>query len=177
MHTKPMRLLSFYKNTSLRFSWAKYSAALLLCGSLHAHAGEWGVIIHGFSYHPDRTFANGDKFNETNPGLGLTYIVSEDQKHIWFVEGGRYKDSGANKAVYFGPGYKYKLTESLSIGAGFFFANSDTYNSGKSFVAPIPLLSYRYKPVSVNLTYLPEISGVNDYATWGVYFAIWPKAF
>ena len=74
-----------------------------------------------------------------------------------------------------GGGLLWKLTEGLRIGGALAFFHSDTYNNGTPFIAPLPLVAYEWRAVSVNMVYFPKVSGINDINTLGFWFTFWPK--
>lgn len=67
-------------------------AAFFLCP---AFAGELHLQLHGLSWHAEPQ-ADGSKWNETNPGLGVRYQIDE----IWGVQGGAYHNSVSKPTVY-----------------------------------------------------------------------------
>lgn len=146
------------------------------CASALAQAGELGVNVYGFSYHFERDRAKELGFdNEFNPGLGLRYRIPGREEFDWFIDGGAYRDSGRNTAVFAGGGLLWKLTEGLRLGGALAFFHSDTYNDGDPFIAPLPLLVYDWRAMSVNMVYFPKVSGINDINTLGFWFTFWPK--
>jgi hypothetical protein len=108
-----------------------------------------------------------------NPGLGLRYRWPR-QGFDWFADGGAYRDSGRNTAVYAGGGAFWKPTERLRLGGALAFFYSDTYNDGDPFIAPIPVAAYEWRRVTLNLVYFPKISGINDINTLGFWITLWP---
>lgn len=139
-------------------------------------ADEFGVDVFGLSYHYESTtYVEGGKendYNQLNPGLGLHWTFSESDRHIWTAKAGCFEDSKENWSLYAGPVYQYKLTESLHIGGGVLLFGSETYASP---VIPMPLVTYRIKPVRLNATWMPaaddsESAAVAVFATitlWG----------
>jgi hypothetical protein len=147
------------------------AAALLLCGS--ASAADWGVNVYGLSYHWDRNLAErNDWDNEFNPGLGLRYRMGHWLRADAILDGGAYYDSGRNTAVYAGAGLLWPLDRSrrVHLGAVLTAFHSDTYNRGDAFVAPIPLLTVRFDPVTLNFTHFPKIGDFNDIHTTALFF-------
>ena len=115
-----------------------------------------------------------------NPGLGLRYRLPRktlDESFELFLDGGAYRDSGRNSAVYAGAGAFWKPTGHLRLGGALAFFNSDTYNNGKAFIAPVPLAAYEWRAVTLNVVYFPKISDVNEINTLGFWVTLWPKAF
>jgi len=156
--------------------------ALLVVASLAAapcfgQGGELGVNVYGLSYHFERDRAKELGFdNEVNPGVGLRYRFPR-QDFDWFVDGGAYRDSGRNTAVYAGAGAFWKIGERLRLGAALAFFHSDTYNDGDAFIAPLPLAAYEWRHVTLNLVYFPKVSSINDVNVLGFWITLWPKAF
>jgi hypothetical protein len=134
-----------------------------------------GVDVYGLSYHFDRDRAKQlDVDNSFNPGLGVRYNFAQVERWTFFADAGAYYDSGRNTAVYGGVGALWQVVGGLQIGAALAVMDSDTYNRGKTFVAPLPLVAYDFGPVMVNLTYFPKISDYNEVATLGLWFTLWP---
>lgn len=145
----------------------------VLSASCFAQNGELGINVYGLSYH----FEDKPGFdNEVNPGLGLRYRYPR-RDFDWILDGGVYRDSGRNTAVYAGGGAFWKPTQRLRLGGALAFFYSDTYNDGDPFIAPVPLAAYEWRAVSLNLVYFPKISGVNDINTLGFWLTFWPRGF
>lgn len=83
-----------------------------------------------------------------------------------------YGDSGRNLAKVAGIGYQYKLGRRWRLGGALMAIQSETYSQGKTFIAPIPLLTYDFGPVKVNAIYLPKYGDYNQFAVFGLYFSI-----
>jgi hypothetical protein len=49
---------------------------------------------------------------------------------------------------------------------------SDTYNHGSPFIAPLPIASYDLGPVTLNAIYVPRYGEYNKFAVFGLYFSI-----
>jgi hypothetical protein len=109
--------------------------------------------------------------NELNLGLGLNYELHSDALGVAFFEGGFYEDSGRNWAKVAGPGYQFKLGKEWRAGAALLLIHSQTYNSGRAFVAPIPLLTYDLGAVKLNAIYVPRFRPYNEFAVFGFYFS------
>ena len=135
------------------------------------------VHLYGFSYHPDRQGVRRNGLdNEINLGLGLNYEFHEDARGVAFVEGGAYRDSGRNLAKIAGVGYQFKLGERWRVGGALAGVSSPTYNRGRSFVAPLPIVTYDLGTVKVNAIYVPRYGEHNQFAVFGLYFSIpFPK--
>jgi hypothetical protein len=106
-----------------------------------------------------------------NTGLGLTYEFHNDARGVGFFEAGFYRDSGRNWAKVAGPGYQVKLDERWRLGAVLYVIDSRTYNDGRIFVAPIPLLTYDLGNAKLNAIYAPRIQD-NHFAVFGLYLSI-----
>ena len=135
--------------------------------------------LYGLSYHVERDRAKELGFdNEVNPGLGLRYRVPRE-RFDWFLDGGAYRDSGRNTALYAGGGIFWKprlqATTGLRLGGALAFFHSDTYNGGEAFIAPVPLAAYEWRALSVNVVYFPKVSGINDINTFGFWLTLWPR--
>jgi hypothetical protein len=147
----------------------------LFAAASRAQSGELGVNVYGLSYHFERERAKELGFdNEVNPGLGLRYRFAR-QDFDWFLDGGAYRDSGRNPAVFAGGGVFWKPTEGLRLGGALAFFHSDTYNDGEPFIAPLPLVAYEWRALSLNMVYFPKVSGINDINTLGFWLTFWPK--
>ena len=152
-------------------------AALSLGAPAVAAADEGGLNlnlhIYGFSYHTDRNGVEKKGLdNELNLGLGLNYTLHEDERGIQFVEAGFYKDSGSNWAKIAGMGYQYKVGKRWRLGGALLGVQSETYNNGSFFVAPIPIVTYDLGPVQLNAIYVPRYGSYNDFAVFGFYFSL-----
>jgi hypothetical protein len=111
-----------------------------------------------------------------NPGLGLRYRLPRE-RFDWFLDGGAYRDSGRNTAVYAGGGVFWKPSAGLRLGGALALFHSDTYNDGDTFIAPVPIAAYEWRAASVNVVYFPKVSGINDINTFGFWVTLWPKGF
>jgi hypothetical protein len=158
----------------------RLALAVLLAGvacCAPAQPGELGVNLYGLSYHFERDEAKASGFdNEVNAGLGLRYRV-QGQDFDWLIDAGAFRDSRRNTAVLAGGGVLWKATKRLRLGAAIGIAQSDTYNEGAPFIAPLPLLAYEWRAVSLNLAYFPRVSGINDFNTLLFWLTAWPRGF
>jgi hypothetical protein len=50
--------------------------------------------------------------------------------------------------------------------------HSPTYNDGRPFVAPIPMLTYALGPMKLNAIYVPRYGEYNQFAVFGFYFSV-----
>ena len=129
--------------------------------------------VFGLSYHTDREGTRASRLNnEFNPGLGLSYEVSEDDRGVVGLEGGIFKDSGSNWAKFAGVGYQFKLGQHWRLGADLLAIQSQTYNHTRSFLAPIPRLSHDFGSMRVNAIYVPRFGSYSRYASFGFSFML-----
>jgi len=138
--------------------------------------GEFGINVYGLSYHLDRERAREiGTVNEINPGLGLRYRFAEWKRWSFFADAGVFDDSGRNTAKIIGAGAVWDFGKGFRAGAGLVLFSSDTYNLGRPFVAPIPLVSYDAGPVTLNLSFSPKLMPFNEIPTLGFWITFWPK--
>ena len=153
---------------------AWFLCALLL--PLPVDAQTLGINVYGLSYHLDRDRAREIGVdNEVNPGLGVRYRVPHSEKLQWILDAGAYRDSGRNTALLAGAGALWKVSEGWRLGAALAVLDSDTYNEGKTFVAPLPLATYEFRSMALNFVYLPKVSDLNEVATLGFWLTWWVK--
>lgn len=139
-----------------------------------ASAEQLGVNIYGLSYHLDRERAHQSGLdNEVNPGLGLRYRVSHSERLQWIFEAGAYQDSGRNTAVVAGAGALWKVSAGWRLGGGLAALQSDTYNRGEAFIAPFPLAAYEFRRATLNFTFIPRASQVNDISVLAAWLTWW----
>jgi len=157
--------------------WKRLLSTCALClAPAVAPAGDIGINVYGLSYHFERDRARDIGVdNEVNPGLGLRYRIPRGERVEWFLDGGAYRDSGRNTAAYAGGGALWKPTKRFGVGLALAAFESDTYNRGRAFVAPIPLISYDLGAASLNMAYLPKIGDLNDINTLAFWITLWPK--
>ena len=131
--------------------------------------------LYGFSHHWNRAEAQSlNTTHEFNPGLGLRYALEPSK---WcgtpFTEGGIYRDSGANTSYYAALGCKgLQLSDHIRLGLGVAVMQSDTYNHGNPFVAPVPLLTWQISDVTVNFIQYLRVKSLGIINTTGVYFSV-----
>ncbi len=129
--------------------------------------------IYGFSYHTDRQgVKRGGLDNEINLGLGLNYVFRENARGVSFVEAGVYRDSGRKWAKLAGMGYQFKLGERWRVGGALIGLHSPTYNSGKFFIAPLPIVTYDLGAVKLNAIYAPRYKDYNQFTVIGFYLSL-----
>jgi hypothetical protein len=148
-------------------------AALLLAPAVSQ--AELGINVYGLSYHFERGRARElGVDNEVNPGLGLRYQRPWRERLDLFADAGAYRDSGRNTAVVAGAGGLWKATERLRLGGALAVFDSDTYNRGRTAVAPIALAAWEFGPATLNVTFFPKISEINEVSTLGFWLTLWP---
>lgn len=126
--------------------------------------------IFGLSYHPDRAGSRASRLNnEFNPGLGLSYEVSEDEQRVIALDGGFFKDSGSTWAKFAGVSYQFKFGEHWRLGADLLAIQSPSYNHSRSFLAPIPRISHDFGPLRLNAIYVPKFGSYSRFASFGLY--------
>jgi hypothetical protein len=131
--------------------------------------------IYGLSHHWNRSEAREmDTTHEVNPGLGLRYALKPNHLcNTPFVESGIYRDSGANTSVYAALGCKgLRLTDNVHLGLGLALMQSNTYNNSNPFVAPIPLLTWYIKPVTLNFIQYFRVKSLGILNTTGLYLSV-----
>jgi hypothetical protein len=143
------------------------------CGVL---AGEWGVDLYGLSYHVEQSRAKERHVDsQVNPGLGLRYRMPHSERLDWVFDGGAYRDSGRNTAIFAGAAAAWHATDRLRLGAALVGFHSKTYNAGKTTVAPLPVAAYEFRYVTLNVAYFPRVGRFNDINTFGFWITIWPQ--
>jgi hypothetical protein len=98
-------------------------------------------------------------YNEINPGVGLRYAFWRPAPR-WEVFGDTsiYYDSRRHWAKYVAVGASYRLSESWAVGAAVAYGQSETYQHGKPFFAPVPGLAFVHRGVAFNAVLLPSES-------------------
>ncbi len=151
----------------------RFIACATLAAPLAASA-ELGVNLYGLSYHFDRSRARAlGVDNEINAGLGLRYRVPHSERLQWIFDAGIYHDSGRNTALLAGGGLLWNMSDRWRLGGALAAFKSDSYNRGEAFVAPLPLVAYEFRSVTLNFTYFPRLAEVNDVATLAVWLTWW----
>ncbi len=136
------------------------------------HAYEFGINVHGLSYHPDRTNSEGERFREWNPGFGGRFIFSECRRHVWLAEAGLYSNSTGHVSKYVAGGYRFKLPAGFELGPSLALYQSPDQNSGKTFFAPLLVFSFRYKRMLFHVIPVPKYKEVNRNAAVGFYATV-----
>lgn len=154
---------------SLRNSLTMILMMTLLASQLHA--GELGLSLYGVCKHLNvRKGFYQPKLNESNPGLGLTVNFVHAKRAVVFFECGFFEDSFKNTATYFSFGYKLPLIHFVQIGLHLALYDSKSING--PVIAPIPILTLRYRALAVNAIYLPKYESINPYHTIGAYMTL-----
>lgn len=159
-------------------AWLSALAALALPGPAAADAdtGALGISFFGLSYHFNRDQARAAGVDNTvNPGLGVRYRFAQRDRWSFDVEAAAYYDSGRNTAVVGGVAALWHVGRGFHAGGALAFFNSPSYNNGRAFVVPIPLVAYDWGRVTLNATFVPKMERYNDVATIGVWVTFWPK--
>src|SRR5687768_15388711 len=115
-----------------------------------------GVNIYGLSWHLDGDKARAEGFdNWFNPGLGVRYRVPGEKIDV-FADAGFYRDSGRNTALLAGAAAHWKATQRARLGLAMVIFNSKTYNSGNTFIAPLPVAAWEFNSVTLNIVWMPK---------------------
>jgi hypothetical protein len=138
----------------------------------NVEAGEFGLNFYGFSYHPDDTDSLGRDFKPFNPGIGARYSFIETKKHILLCDGGIYSNSTGHVSKYVSAGYRFKLPYGFEIGPNVAVYQSPDQNSGKAFLAPLMIFSYRIERVLFHVVPIPRYKDVNRNAAVGFYATV-----
>jgi hypothetical protein len=146
--------------------------AMLVC--THAAHADIGINLYGASYHFDRDKAKEIGLtNEFNPGLGVRWRHAHSEKLDLFVDAGFYDDSASNTAKLLGGGALWHATHGLRLGGGLVLLKSETYNRGDAFIAPVPVVAYEWRRVTLNAVYFPKFRDVNRTSQLGFWLTIW----
>jgi len=138
-------------------------------------AAELGLNLYGLAYHFDRELAREAGLdNEFIAGVGLRYRTAHSEQLDWVLDVSTYYDSGRNMAYLAGAGLLWKVSSGWRLGGALAAFKSDTYNRGRAFVAPLPLVAYEFRSITLNFTYVPKLSEINDVATLAMWLTWWP---
>jgi hypothetical protein len=152
----------------------RFIAALLALAVPLPAAAELGVSFYGLAHHLDRSRARAMGLdNEFIAGLGLRYRVPHSERLQWTFEAAAYHDSGRNTALVAGAGALWKVTPGWRLGGALVGFKSDTYNRGDPFIAPLPIAAYEFGSLTLNLTFIPKMSKVNDVTTIAAWLTWW----
>lgn len=164
------KCIPFDSHRSSRWKQSFLIPFVLLILVSMAHGYEFGINLHGVSYHPDEADSTGRRFNSFNPGMGARLVLKESAKHIWLTEGGIYKNSTGHASKYLGGGYRFKLPAGFQLGPSIILYQSPDQNSAKAFLAPLAVLSWRYRDLLLHVVPVPRYKDVNRNAAVGLYF-------
>lgn len=133
---------------------------------------ELGLDLYGVCKHLNQqhNFYQG-KLNESNPGLGLTLNWVHSKYAVVFWESGFFEDSFKNAASYVSVGYKFPFCRYVQL--GFHLAIYDSKSIKGPVIAPIPILTFRYRALAANAIYLPKYEKINPYHTIGAYLTLY----
>jgi hypothetical protein len=150
--------------------------ALALPPPASADAEGLGITFFGLSYHFNRDQAKANGLDNTfNPGLGVRYRFAQVDRWSFDAQVAAYYDSGRKNALVAGVAALWHVGGGFHAGAALVVFDSPTYNNGRAFVAPIPLVGYDWGAFTLNATFVPKVERFNDVATLGVFVTFWPK--
>ena len=104
----------------------------------------------------------------------MRWKFAETGRWQFFADAGVFSDSGKHTAVIAGAGALWHVAGGFQVGAALAVMNSDTYNNGRTFVAPLPLVAWDLGPATINVAFFPKIERYNDVATVGLWVTLWP---
>jgi hypothetical protein len=148
------------KTTALRTAAAIASALSIFCPSAHAEQNQFFEIVDSkplsetwlnagfYSYH----FQRDKGLNDSNPGIGAEYRYST----VAALTAGRFYNSDRQYSNYAGVYYQPFSIGGVRLGAvlGGFNGYPKMRNGGW-FLAAVPVASYEYKRVGLNLAFVP----------------------
>jgi hypothetical protein len=153
--------------------WQKSLFCAALALPLPALA-DLGINTYGLSHHFDRSRARAlGVDNGVNPGLGIRYRFPRSERVAWIFDAGVYRDSGRNRAVLAGGGALFNVSERFRLGGALVVLDSETYNRGKTVLAPLPLAAYETRSVTLNAVFFPKVSRINAVGTLGFWATFW----
>ncbi len=149
---------------------------MLVASPGFSQTGEFGVNVYGLSHHFERGRAKELGLdNELNPGIGARYRAALNERADWFFDVGLYRDSGRNHTLGGGPGVLWKAAGGIRVGGALAFFRTQSYNRGRAFITPVPLVAYEWRAVTLNVAYFPKIAPFNEINTVGVWLTFWPR--
>ena len=138
-------------------------------------AADLGLNLYGLAYHFDRDRAQALGLgNQFIAGGGLRQRVVHSERMQWVFDVSVYNDSGRNTAYLAGAGALWRISEGWRLGGGLVAFQSDSYNGGRAFVTPLPLLAYEFRSMTLNVTFAPKLKELNDLATLAIWITWWP---
>jgi hypothetical protein len=132
-------------------------------------AGDLGLNIFGLSLHTNVSAG----YNALNPGVGLRYAFWDPAPRLTaFGDASIYYDSRRHWAKYIALGVSYNVAESWHVGVGVAYGQSQSYNDGKPFFAPIPGVAFEYRRVMFNAVLLPSENSKSKVAGLALFVTI-----
>lgn len=127
--------------------------------ALAAQSG-WAVHLFGTSYHyRSRTYRTASgalrRYEQLNFGVGIEYVIHDGDRTLLSADAGLYRDSKDRGNGFAGPACRFKLGSHVLAGAGVIVLTSRTYAVP---VAPLPLLTVRWRRADLNTTWIPALS-------------------
>ena len=133
---------------------------LILGWHAAATADELHVVLNGKAIHLD-----GGNYNEDNWGLGLNYDWAPKDNWIKFAHASYFKDSNYNTSKYAGGGMKRRFSLDgeedgwrVDLGLIAFLMTRKDYKNNDPFPGILPFAALFKGPLTLNLTYIPEVS-------------------
>jgi len=134
--------------------------SLLFYLQAYTSADELHVVLNGKALH----LSDGD-YNEENWGLGLQYDFTPRRNWIKFVTASWLKDSNFNTSKYAGGGIRrrYRLDNNpdgwfFDAGGIIFLMTRKDFKNNRPFLGLLPFVGVGKGPVTLNMTYIPEVS-------------------
>jgi hypothetical protein len=120
----------------------------------------FGVDVFGLSYHyQSRAYQVAPgvarRYEQLNLGLGVEYVVRDDQRVLVSTDGGIYRDSKDRGNGFAGVAVRFRVAPHLLLGGSIVGMTSRTYGT---HVAPLPLVTAQWRHVSVSTTLIPALS-------------------
>lgn len=151
----------------------RFALLLLALCAPAAHA-DLGLDVFGASYHFDRDKAKElGLTHEFNPGLGVRWRRKYSESWDLFSDGGFYRDSKANTAMFAGGGGLWHASDHVRLGGGLVALKSPTYNGNAGFIAPAPVVAYEGHRATLNMVYFAKWRDVNRTNQLGFWLTFW----
>lgn len=135
--------------------------AALLTGTLSVTTvqaqSDWDVVLNGRSVHVNAAH----DWNEDNWGLGIEHEFNGDGRWVKVALANGFKDSASEPSYMAGGGLKrrFRLFSNhayFDLGViGFVMTRADV-NHNQPFPGALPAITFGFKRIAVNVTYLPE---------------------
>jgi hypothetical protein len=134
--------------------------ALILSSAFSASAqsnGAWDVVVNGRAVHMNAA----RNWNEENWGLGLEREFATESRWIKVALANGFQDSMGNPSYMAGGGIKRRFhlrSEDFYVDVGgiAFLMTRENVNRNEPFPGVLPAVTFGFKRVALNLTYLPE---------------------